>query len=138
MASTVVNPETDMAWWLVGDELGVVRVSSTSNIPDAINENVPNGFIVHYEGEPDAVTDPEDYPDIENVFHAPLVDAVLARLYSKESMNSTRRGQIEAAQMNRALGKDHQRTYDEKAKRLGVKKTDKTGGKRAIQPISLR
>jgi len=138
VASTVINPESDMAWWLVGDELGLLKVSATSDVPDAINENVTDGMIIHYEGEPEERTEPEEYPDIDNVFHAPLVEVVLAKLYSNEAKDSVRRGNIEAAQMNRALGKDHQKIYDEKVKRLGVKKTDKTGGMRAIRPLSFR
>ena len=97
MASTVVSPERDTGWLLVGDELGLVKVSSTNNIPDAINENVTDGLIIHYEGEPQAVTDPEGFPDIENVFRAPLVDAVLSRLYMKAAKDSVRRGDIDGA-----------------------------------------
>ena len=41
-----------------------------------INEAVTNGVLIHYSGEPNAVTAITDTPDIDNSMHSSLIDYV--------------------------------------------------------------
>ena len=131
---SISNPNTQLQWYIIGDELALLYSNATGGLTEAINQTVTDGILIHYWGEPDEVTDPDQYPDIDNVYHAPLVEHVLSKLYIEESTEQ----HPDRAGFYLSASREHKRNYEQKIKRLGVTKSDKTGGRRAIVPLSLR
>ena len=88
MASTYTYPESYLAWFIRGNHLAVVttkgNTAGTSHSLEGqykpINEAVTNGILIHYYGEPNAVTAITDTPDVDNVFHTSIIDYVKSRL----------------------------------------------------------
>ena len=143
MASTYTYPESYLAWFIRGNHLAVVttkgNTAGTSHSLEGqykpINEAVTNGILIHYYGEPNAVTDITDTPDVDNVFHNSIVDYVKARLYEDKAGNSE---DTNLAQVSLNLATIHQSKWKESVKKNGMKKRDKTGGTRAIRFPSFR
>ena len=143
MASTYTYPESYLAWFIRGNHLAVVttkgNTAGTSHSLEGqykpINEAVTNGILIHYYGEPNAVTAITDTPDVDNVFHNSIVDYVKARLYEDKAGNSEDTN-LEQVSLN--LATIHQSKWKESVKKKGMKKRDKTGGTRAIRFPSFR
>tara|TARA_R100000995_G_C3481236_1_gene124049 strand:- start:773 stop:1204 length:432 start_codon:yes stop_codon:yes gene_type:complete len=143
MASTYTYPESYLAWFIRGNHLAVVttkgNTAGTSHSLEGqykpINEAVTNGILIHYYGEPNAVTAITDTPDVDNVFHNSIVDYVKARLYEDKAGNSE---DTNLAQVSLNLATIHQSKWKEAVKKNGMKKRDKTGGTRAIRFPSFR
>tara|TARA_X000001388_G_scaffold76383_1_gene73583 strand:- start:1122 stop:1553 length:432 start_codon:yes stop_codon:yes gene_type:complete len=143
MASTYTYPESYLAWFIKGNHLAVVttkgNTAGTSHSLEGqykpINEAVTNGILIHYYGEPNAVTAITDTPDVDNVFHNSIVDYVKARLYEDKAGNSE---DTNLAQVSLNLATIHQSKWKEAVKKNGMKKRDKTGGTRAIRFPSFR
>jgi len=143
MASTYTYPESYLAWFIKGNHLAVVttkgNTAGTSHSLEGqykpINEAVTNGILIHYYGEPNAVTAITDTPDVDNVFHNSIVDYVKARLYEDKAGNSE---DTNLAQVSLNLATIHQSKWKESVKKNGMKKRDKTGGTRAIRFPSFR
>tara|TARA_R100000315_G_C5230042_1_gene141044 strand:- start:512 stop:943 length:432 start_codon:yes stop_codon:yes gene_type:complete len=143
MASTYTYPESYLAWFIRGNHLAVVttkgNTAGTSHSLEGqykpINEAVTNGILIHYYGEPNAVTAITDTPDVDNVFHNSIVDYVKARLYEDKAGNSE---DTNLAQVSLNLATIHQSKWKESVKKNGMKKRDKTGGTRAIRFPSFR
>ena len=143
MASSKNHPEETVAYFIVGDKLAVVTTDGgdASTVHNrkgdfkAIDESVTNGILIHYYGEPNAVTAITDTPDVDNVFHNSIVDYVKARLYEDKAGNSE---DTNLAQVSLNLATIHQSKWKESVKKNGMKKRDKTGGTRAIRFPSFR
>ena len=143
MASTYTYPESYLAWFIKGNHLAVVttkgNTAGTSHSLEGqykpINEAVTNGILIHYYGEPNAVTAITDTPDVDNVFHNSIVDYVKARLYEDKAGNLE---DTNLAQVSLNLATIHQSKWKESVKKNGMKKRDKTGGTRAIRFPSFR
>tara|TARA_R100001129_G_scaffold142962_2_gene104037 strand:+ start:52 stop:483 length:432 start_codon:yes stop_codon:yes gene_type:complete len=143
VASTYTYPESYIAWFIKGNHLAVVttkgNTAGTSHSLEGqykpINEAVTNGILIHYYGEPNAVTAITDTPDVDNVFHNPIVDYVKARLYQDKAGNSA---DVNLAQVSLNLAAVHESKWKEAVKKNGMRKRDKTGGTRAIRFPSFR
>ena len=93
MASNYNNPEDFIAWFITGDHLAIVTTkgSDTDTVHHKIgdykpiDEAVTNGVLIHYSGEPNAVTAITDTPDIDNSMHSSLIDYVKFRLYQDKA-----------------------------------------------------
>ena len=127
MASTYTYPESYLAWFIRGNHLAVVttkgNTAGTSHSLEGqykpINEAVTNGILIHYYGEPNAVTAITDTPDVDNVFHNSIVDYVKARLYEDKAGNSE---DTNLAQVSLNLATIHQSKWKEAVKKNGMKK----------------
>ena len=143
MASTYTYPESYIAWFIKGNHLAVVttkgNTAGTSHSLEGqykpINEAVTNGILIHYYGEPNAVTAITDTPDVDNVFHNSIVDYVKARLYQDKAGNSA---DVNLAQVSLSLAGVHESKWKVAVKKNGMRKRDKTGGTRAIRFPSFR
>ena len=143
MASTYTYPESYIAWFIKGNHLAVVttkgNTAGTSHSLEGqykpINEAGTNGILIHYYGEPNAVTAITDTPDVDNVFHNSIVDYVKARLYQDKAGNSA---DVNLAQVSLSLAGVHESKWKEAVKKNGMRKRDKTGGTRAIRFPSFR
>ena len=143
MASSYNNPEDFIAWFINGDHLAIVTTDGSDNdtihqrLGDykPINEAVTNGVLIHYSGEPNAVTAIGNTPDIDNSMHSSLIDYVKFRLYQDKAGTSPD-GNISSIAM--AMSKNHENKWNEAIRRFGMKKRDKTGGPRRIMPADLR
>lgn len=123
MASTYTYPESYLAWFIKGNHLAVVttkgNTAGTSHSLEGqykpINEAVTNGILIHYYGEPNAVTAITDTPDVDNVFHNSIVDYVKARLYEDKAGNSE---DTNLAQVSLNLATIHQSKWKESVKKM--------------------
>ena len=143
MASSYNNPEDFIAWFITGDHLAIVTTDGSDNdtihqrLGDykPINEAVTNGVLIHYSGEPNAVTAITDTPDIDNSMHSSLIDYVKFRLYQDKAGISID-GNASAVAMS--MARSHEGKWNEAIRKYGMKKRDKTGGPRRIMPADLR
>lgn len=143
MASSYNNPEDFIAWFITGDHLAIVTTDGSDNdtihqrLGDykPINEAVTNGVLIHYSGEPNAVTEITDTPDIDNSMHSSLIDYVKFRLYQDKAGISID-GNASAVAMS--MARSHEGKWNEAIRKYGMKKRDKTGGPRRIMPADLR
>ena len=143
MASSYNNPEDSIAWFITGDHLAIVTTKGSDSDTihhkegdyKPIDEAVTNGVLIHYSGEPDAVTTLDSVPDIDNTMHSSLIDYVKFRLY-QDKAGTVADGNIAAVSMN--MARAHESKWVESTKRFGMKKRDKTGGPRRIMPADLR
>ena len=121
MASSYNNPEDFIAWFITGDHLAIVTTDGSDNdtihqrLGDykPINEAVTNGVLIHYSGEPDAVTAIGITPDIDNSMHSSSAVAM-------------------------SMAVSHEGIWKESTRKYGMKKRDKTGSPRRIMPADLR
>ena len=143
MASSYNRPEDFIAWYIVGDHLAIVTTKGSDSdtvhqqLGDykPINEAVTNGVLIHYSGEPNAVTAITDTPDIDNSMHSSLVDYVKFRLYQDKAGISID-GNASAVAMS--MARSHEGKWNEAIRKYGMKKRDKTGAPRRIMPADLR
>ena len=143
MASSYNNPEDFIAWFITGDHLAIVTTDGSDNdtihqrLGDykPINEAVTNGVLIHYSGEPNAVTAITDTPDIDNSMHSSLIDYVKFRLYQDKAGISID-GNASAVAMS--MARSHEGIWNEAIRKYGMKKRDKTGAPRRIMPADLR
>ena len=143
MASSYNNPEDFIAWFITGDHLAIVTTDGSDNdtihqrLGDykPINEAVTNGVLIHYSGEPNAVSAITDTPDIDNSMHSSLIDYVKFRLYQDKAGISID-GNASAVAMS--MARSHEGKWNEAIRKYGMKKRDKTGGPRRIMPADLR
>ena len=143
MASSYNNPEDFIAWFINGDHLAIVTTDGSDNdtihqrLGDykPINEAVTNGVLIHYSGEPNAVSAITDTPDIDNSMHSSLKDYVKFRLYQDKAGISID-GNASAVAMS--MARSHEGKWNEAIRKYGMKKRDKTGAPRRIMPADLR
>ena len=143
MASNYNNPEDFIAWFITGDHLAIVTTDGSDNdtihqrLGDykPINEAVTNGVLIHYSGEPNAVSAITDTPDIDNSMHSSLIDYVKFRLYQDKAGISID-GNASAVAMS--MARSHEGKWNEAIRKYGMKKRDKTGAPRRIMPADLR
>jgi hypothetical protein len=138
MASTYKHPEDYIAWFIKGNHIAIVttkgETAGTSHSLRGqykpIDEAVTNGILLHYYAEPNAVSAITDTPDIDNVFHSPIIDYVKARLYQDKAGISS---DVNIANMSLSLARAHESKWIEATKKNGANKRDKTGGPRMIR-----
>ena len=143
MASSYNNPEDFIACFITGDHLAIVTTDGSDNdtihqkLGDykPINEAVTNGVLIHYSGEPDAVTAIGNTPDIDNSMHSSLIDYVKFRLYQDKAGISV---DSNASAVAMSMARSHEGKWNEATRKCGMKKRDKTGGPRRIMPADLR
>ena len=143
MASSYNNPEDFIAWFINGDHLAIVTTDGSDNdtihqrLGDykPINEAVTNGVLIHYSGEPNAVTAITDTPDIDNSMHSSLIDYVKFRLYQDKAGISV---DSNASAVAMSMARSHEGKWNEAIRKYGMKKRDKTGAPRRIMPADLR
>ena len=143
MASSYKKPEDFIAWFINGDHLAIVTTNGSDDdtihqrLGDykPINEAVTNGVLIHYSGEPNAVTAITDTPDIDNSMHSSLIDYVKFRLYQDKAGISID-GNASAVAMS--MARSHEGKWNEAIRKYGMKKRDKTGAPRRIMPADLR
>ena len=143
MASSYNRPEDFIAWYIVGDHLAIVTTKGSDSdtvhqqLGDykPIDEAVTNGVLIHYSGEPNAVSALTDTPDIDNSMHTALIDYVKFRLY-QDRAGTTSDGNIASVAMT--MARAHENKYNELTKIYGMKKRDKTGAPRRVMPADLR
>ena len=143
MASSYNNPEDFIAWFITGDHLAIVTTDGSDNdtihqkLGDykPINEAVTNGVLIHYSGEPDAVTAIGNTPDIDNSMHSSLIDYVKFRLYQAKAGISV---DSNASAVAMSMAVSHEGKWKESTRKYGMKKRDKTGSPRRIMPADLR
>ena len=143
MASSDNNPEDFIAWFITGDHLAIVTTDGSDNdtihqrLGDykPINEAVTNGVLIHYSGEPNAVTAIGNTPDIDNSMHSSLIDYVKFRLYQDKAGISV---DSNASAVAMSMARSHEGKWNEAIRKYGMKKRDKTGGPRRIMPADLR
>jgi|TARA_R100000655_G_scaffold108426_1_gene160326 hypothetical protein len=137
MASTYTHPEEKLAYFIRGDHLAIVttrgETSGTTHSLEGqykpIDEAVTNGILIHYYGEPNAVSAITDTPDVDNVFHNSIIDYVKAALY-RDKAGTVSDGNLATVSLN--LSQIHDRKFQEAVKKNGMRKRDKTGGSRAV------
>ena len=137
MASTYTHPEEKLAYFIRGDHLAIVttrgETSGTTHSLEGqykpIDEAVTNGILIHYYGEPNAVSAITDTPDVDNVFHTSIIDYVKASLY-RDRAGSVNDGNLATVSLN--LSQIHETKFQEAVKKNGMRKRDKTGGSRAV------
>tara|TARA_R100001079_G_C4340273_1_gene106712 strand:+ start:34 stop:465 length:432 start_codon:yes stop_codon:yes gene_type:complete len=137
MASTYTHPEEKLAYFIRGDHLAIVttrgETSGTTHSLEGqykpIDEAVTNGILIHYYGEPNAVSAITDTPDVDNVFHTSIIDYVKASLY-RDRAGSVNDGNLATVSLN--LSQIHEAKFQEAVKKNGMRKRDKTGGSRAV------
>ena len=138
MASTYTYPENHIAWFIKGNHLAIVTTKGKTDGTThsqlgqykPIDEAVTNGLLIHYYGEPNAVSAITDTPDVDNVFHSSIIDYVKSRLYQDRAGLATD-GNIAGVSLN--LSQVHERKWIEATKKHGANKRDKTGGTRMIR-----
>ena len=143
MASTYTSPKDYLAYIIRGDDLGILtkKYNSSSNAQSgwvAIDESVTDGILINYLAEPDAVTSVTDYPDIDNTLHKFIPDFVKAELYMEEAGKAAMGGNDNRAASLERLSLRHEKRWKDELVKFGLKKRDKVGGMRAIQPIDYR
>ena len=137
MASDYKYPEDYIAWFIRGNHLAVVTtMGETAGTTHSklgqfkpIDEAVTNGILIHYYGEPNAVTAITDTPDIDNVFHSSIIDYVKAALF-RDKAGLVSDGNLATVSAN--LAQVHEAKFQEAVKKNGMRKRDKTGGSRAV------
>jgi len=137
MASTYTHPEEKLAYFIRGDHLAIVttrgETSGTTHSLEGqykpIDEAVTNGILIHYYGEPNAVSAITDTPDVDNVFHNSIIDYVKAALY-RDKAGTVNDGNLATVSLN--LSQIHEAKFQEAVKKNGMRKRDKTGGSRAV------
>jgi hypothetical protein len=143
MASSYNNPEDYIAWFITGDHIAIVTTKGSDSDTihqkegdyKPIDEAVTNGVLIHYSGEPNAVSNVTDTPDIDNTMHSSLIDYVKFRLYQDKAGISS---DPNLSSVSMAMARNHELKWTESTKRFGMKKRDKTGGARRIMPADLR
>ena len=143
MASSYNNPEDSIAWFITGDHIAIVTTKGSDSDTihhkegdyKPIDEAVTNGVLIHYSGEPNAVSALTDTPDIDNTMHSSLIDYVKFRLYQDKAGISS---DPNISSVSMAMARNHELKWTESTKRFGMKKRDKTGGARRIMPPDLR
>ena len=143
--SSYNNPEDFIAWFINGDHLAIVTTkgSDTNTVHQRegdykpIDINLINGLLIHYIGEPNAVSGINSTLDIDNTMHSFITDFVKCKLYMD------RAGQLSISNPNGAaismnLSTQHERKWKECLVKYGSKKRDKIGGSRRIMPPDIR
>ena len=138
MASSYKYPEKYIAWFIKGNHLAIVTTKGETDGTThsllgqykPIDEAVTNGVLLHYQGEPNAVTAITDTPDVDNVFHSSIIDYVKSKLYQDKAGISTDPN-ISSISLN--LSQIHESKWVESTKKHGANKRDKTGGSRMIR-----
>ena len=137
MASTYKYPEQYVSYFIKGDHLAIVTTrGETSGTPHSlegqfkpIDEAVTDGVLIHYYGEPNAVSAITDTPDVDNVFHNYIIDYVKAALY-RDRAGTVSDGNLATVSLN--LSQIHDAKFQESVKKNGMRKRDKTGGSRSV------
>ena len=143
--SSYNNPEDYIAWFINGDHLAIVTtkgndantVHQREGDYKPIDINLINGLLIHYIGEPNAVSGINSTLDIDNTMHSFITDFVKCKLYMD------RAGQLSISNANGAaismnLSTQHERKWKECLVKYGSKKRDKIGGSRRIMPPDIR
>ena len=143
--SSYNNPEDFIAWFINGDHLAIVTtkgndantVHQREGDYKPIDINLINGLLIHYIGEPNAVSGINSTLDIDNTMHSFITDFVKCKLYMD------RAGQLSISNANGAaismnLSTQHERKWKECLVKYGSKKRDKIGGSRRIMPPDIR
>tara|TARA_R100001082_G_C4355016_1_gene156424 strand:- start:539 stop:970 length:432 start_codon:yes stop_codon:yes gene_type:complete len=138
MASSYKYPEKYIAWFIKGNHIAIVTTKGETDGTThsqlgqykPIDEAVTNGVLLHYQGEPNAVSAITDTPDIDNVFHSSLIDYVKSKLY-QDKAGITSDPNIASVSLN--LSQVHEAKWVEATKKHGANKRDKTGGSRMIR-----
>ena len=143
--SSYNNPEDYIAWFINGDHLAIVTtkgndantVHQREGDYKPIDINLINGLLIHYIGEPNAVSGINSTLDIDNTMHSFITDFVKCKLYMD------RAGQLSISNPNSAaismnLSTQHERKWKECLVKYGSKKRDKIGGSRRIMPPDIR
>ena len=142
MASNITYPDSSCRWFVEGDSFCLITnvdsggAASTTARKEwkAIQEAVTDGILLYYYAEPNNVSSLGDVPDIDNSLHLALVDYVKRCLYM-DSAGKALDPNASAVASNMSM--QHRQRWDEAVKRYGVRKLDKVGGMRAINPFSL-
>ena len=137
MASTYKYPEDYISWFIKGNHLAIVTLKGDDGTSThskygqykPINEAVTNGILIHYQAEPNAVSQISHTPDVDNVFHTSIIDYVKARLY-QDKAGTTGDANVAGVSMN--LAAMHDGKWNEAVKKHGMQKRDKTGGDRRV------
>ena len=137
MASTYKYPEDYISWFIKGNHLSIVTLKGDDGTSThskygqykPIDEAVTNGILIHYQAEPNAVSQISHTPDVDNVFHTSIIDYVKARLY-QDKAGTTGDANVAGVSMN--LAAMHDGKWNEAVKKHGMQKRDKTGGDRRV------
>ena len=148
MASNHKHPESDIAWFIVGDKLAIVTTKGTDSSSvhsksgdwKGIDEAVTNGVLIHYYAEPDSLSTTASsrltaYPDLDNAMHASLIEYVKAQLYIDKA-GSSNDPNVAATAMNMSMV--HEKKWHDNMVKFGSRRRDKIGGTRVVKTFDLR
>ena len=148
MASNHSHPESDIAWFIVGDKLALVTTKGTDSSSvhsksgdwKGIDEAVTNGILIHYYAEPNALSTTAStrltvYPDLDNSMHASLIEYVKAKLYIDKAGTSNDPN-VAATAMNMSMV--HEKKWQDSMVKFGSRRRDKIGGTRVVKTYDLR
>jgi len=126
MASTYSKPDEYWAWWIDGDSLALVTTKNTSskNLYEASDEDISDGCLIRYAGEPDPIEDITDTPNVDNKYHIALVN------YVKWKLAEDIPGQDAYFQSEK-----YKKLFNDQVRSA---RRDKIGGVRQLAPYSLR
>ena len=150
VSSTYTDPSDNFVWWVEGDKLAIATKKGDGGTTETAqgkykaavigsgSDYITNGILISYYAEPDevtAVTGSGSTVDLDNQLQPLLIDFVKAHLLfdaaAKES--DPNKSIIKSKTGERFLN-----NYELGIRKYGMKKSDKTGGTRAIVPADLR
>ena len=119
-------PEGQLAWYVVGDRLGLITTKNTAsrNTWESIDESQSDGLLIEYTAQPEKVENISDIPAVDDTIHIALVNYVNWKLFEDK--------QDEASFLS---SQKYRRLWEEKVKEEAGR--DKVGGERKIVPFGL-
>jgi|TARA_R100000687_G_scaffold78548_1_gene72001 hypothetical protein len=150
VTSTYTDPSDSFVWWVEGDKLAIATTeddggtteTATGKYKAAIigsgSDYVTNGLLISYYAEPDevtAVTGSGSTVDLDNQLQPLLIDFVKAHLLFDAAAREKDPNQ---SAIKMQSGQVFLNNFKEGLIRYGSKKSDKTGGTRAILPFSFK
>lgn len=135
MPSSIGRPQDNMAWFVSGNNLGIVTKSSGHWA--AIDETVAEGILVHYFGEPELipVDQPEQCPDIPSALHSALVDYIKGQLFLDKAGEFAQLPETAAIYLS--LSREHMRRWKNMVARRLPTLTTKIAGPRSLVPLPV-
>ena len=150
VTSTYTDPSDSFVWWVEGDKVAIATTKGDGGTTETAEgkykaavigsgtDYISNGLLISYYAEPDKVTAIQGSGstiDLDNVLQPLLIDFVKAHLLFDAAAREKDPNQ---SAIKMQSGQVFLNNFKEGLIRYGSKKSDKTGGTRAILPFSFK
>ena len=132
------NPHNSVAWYLEGDKIAILNMSTTSGHFEPIDETAENVVWISFGYKmPTPMEEDEDTPDLPTTLHPLLVTYIKSKLFL-ERAGKAATNNAELAVVNIQIANTHFREWKTETDRWVQHRVSRLSAAKALVPTSFR